>query len=245
MTRMRLQRALARAGIASRRASEDLIRAGKVRVNGEVALVGTVVDPDEDLITVGRQRVQPSRAKWLVLNKPPGFVVSKRDPVGRHTVFELVPELPGLTYVGRLDVATDGLLLFTTDGTVAHRLTHPSFHVSKSYVVQVRGGTVADLRRRLSRPIIIGDRPVDIERFQVRALADELFRVELTIHEGRNRIVRRLFDVLGLRVERLTRTGHGPIHLGSLGQGSWRYLTAAERSALAGTGVKSRRARSS
>src|SRR5262249_50693299 len=126
MTVMRLQRALARAGVTSRRKAEELIRAGRVHVDGAPATLGSSVDPDRQRITADGRAVRPAaRATWLALNKPVGYVVSRGDPEGRRTVFDLLPKVPGLTYVGRLDVMTSGLLLLTTDGAAAHRLTHP------------------------------------------------------------------------------------------------------------------------
>jgi 23S rRNA pseudouridine2605 synthase len=198
---MRLQRALARAGVASRRRAEDMIRAGRVRVNGEVAELGLTVDPECDAITVGRRRVRISDAVWLALNKPVGYVVSRRDEKKRSTVFELVPDIPGLTYVGRLDMMTAGLLLLTTDGVAAHRLTHPSFAVERTYRAIVHGRPARDIRRALSQPI-------------------------------RYRIVRRVCDVLRVKVEQLVRLSHGPVRLDRLAPGRWRHLTASEKRSL-------------
>src|SRR5207244_11532609 len=132
MTAMRLQRALARAGVTSRRKAEDLIRAGRVRVDGAVAELGSSVDPARQRITLDGRPVRLAPLTWLALNKPIGFVVSRADPQGRRTVFSLLPKVPGLTYVGRLDVMTSGLLLLTTDGAAAHRLMHPRFAVPRS-----------------------------------------------------------------------------------------------------------------
>ena len=231
---MRLQRALARAGVASRRASEALIRGGKVKVNGRVASVGTVVDPEQDRITVGGRPVRPVRSAWLALHKPVGCVVTRRDARGRPTVFELVPELPGLTYVGRLDVMTSGLLVLTTDGEAVHRLTHPSFGIERRYRVIVSGRPVAEIRRALRVDPVIDGRPVRLHRHRVREMDGGRTVVELALGEGRNRIVRRIARHLGLRVERLARTGYGTLALGRLEPGRWRYLTKAEIHALTG-----------
>lgn len=231
MTAMRLQRALARAGVASRRAAEDLIRDGRVKVNGEVAHLGMSVDPSSDAIVVGRRRVRLEDPQWLVLNKPVGYVVTKRDDRGRRTVFELVPETRGLTYVGRLDLMTEGLVLLTTDGSAVHRLTHPKYEVERTYRATVRGRSAAEIRKVLARPIVIDERPVAIVRCTVRDEKGQS-EIELVLTEGRYRIVRRLCDSLGLEVLRLVRTRHGPVGLGTLAVGKWRHLTRKERRAL-------------
>src|SRR5262249_22161695 len=138
---MRIQRALARAGVASRRKAEELIAAGRVRVNGEVAHTGQVVDPMKDRIEVDDKPIgaPPKNAEWILLNKPAGGMTTKSDPEGRKTVFDIVPDIPGLTYVGRLDYLTEGLLLLTTDGATAHKLSHPSNQIERTYVVTVTG----------------------------------------------------------------------------------------------------------
>lgn len=229
---MRLQRALARAGVASRRRAEDLIRAGRVKVNGRVAELGVSVDPDTDLITVGGRRIAQSQSVWIALNKPLGYVVTKRDPQGRRTVFELLPRVPGLTYVGRLDVATSGLLLLTTDGTAAHRMVHPRFCVERTYRVLVHGRSVNEIRRKLARPVVIDGRPVQLVKAIVRESERGSTDLTLVLAEGRYRIVRRLCERLGLKVERLTRLSHGPVRLGRLAPGKWRYLSKRELQAV-------------
>jgi 23S rRNA pseudouridine2605 synthase len=229
---MRLQRALARAGVASRRRAEDMIRAGRVKVNGRVAEIGASVDPDTDLITVGGRRIAQSQSVWIALNKPLGYVVTKRDPQGRRTVFELLPRVPGLTYVGRLDVATSGLLLLTTDGTAAHRMVHPRFGVERTYRVLVHGRSVNEIRRMLARPVVIDGRPVQLVKVTVRESERGSTDLTLVLAEGRYRIVRRLCERLGLKVERLTRLSHGPVRLGRLAPGEWRYLSKRELQAV-------------
>ena len=229
---MRLQRALARAGVASRRRAEDMIRAGRVKVNGRVAEIGASVDPDTDLITVGGRRIAQSQSVWIALNKPLGYVVTKRDPQGRRTVFELLPRVPGLTYVGRLDVATSGLLLLTTDGTAAHRMVHPRFGVERTYRVLVHGRSANEIRRMLARPVVIEGRPVQLVKVTVRESERGSTDLTLVLAEGRYRIVRRLCERLGLKVERLTRLSHGPVRLGRLAPGKWRYLSKRELQAV-------------
>lgn len=229
---MRLQRALARAGISSRRGAEELIRAGRVRVNGRVAAIGESVDPSHDVITIGGRRVRPARTVWVALHKPPAVVVSRRDGRGRRTVFDLLPRIPGLTYVGRLDAMTTGLLLLTTDGTGAHRLTHPRFAVERVYRVVVHGRPESEVRQALSRPVEIEGRAVNIVRWRTRPAARGATDMLLVLAEGRHRIVRRTCEKLGLKVERLARLSYGPIRLGRLAPGEWRYLSPGELEAL-------------
>jgi 23S rRNA pseudouridine2605 synthase len=228
---MRLHRALARSGVASRRRAEELIRAGLVRVNGSVGSIGQQVDPDTDVITVRGRRVKPVAAVWIALHKPIGYVVTRKDPRGRPTVFSLLPDTPGLAYVGRLDVMTSGLLLLTTDGTAAHRLTHPRYSVERSYRALVHGRSLHDIRRELARPVVIDGRPVNIVRYE---MAERQGSVELTLVlvEGRYRIVRRVCERLRLKVERLVRLSYGPIRLGRLAPGQWRHLRPGELDAL-------------
>lgn len=232
MTAMRLQRALARAGVTSRRKAEDLIRAGRVRVDGAVAAIGATVDPQRQRITVDGAAVRPAaRASWFALNKPIGYVVSRSDPARRPIIYDLLPAVPGLTYVGRLDVMTSGLLLLTTDGTAAHRLMHPRYAVTRTYELGAHGLRVQDVERALARPIPIDGRPVRVVQARVRA-AGKSVEVELTLAEGRNRIVRRVAEAIGLKVEWLHRTRYGPVRLGTLPEGRHRPLTRREVTAI-------------
>lgn len=233
MPPMRIHRALARAGIASRRRAEELVAAGRVRVDGRVAQIGETVDPDTSRITVDGETVAAPSGDdaWIVLNKPPGYVTSRRDPQGRHTVFDLVTDKPGLTYVGRLDYLTEGVLLFTTDGAAAHRLTHPSSEVERTYVATVRGNAkAAAIEAR--RGVELEDGPVYARDAQSRPIGNRRSEFEVTIAEGRTREIRRLCEALGLEVERLVRTRFGPVKLGSLAPGKTRPLTAKERRAI-------------
>ena len=231
MTLMRLQRALARAGVTSRRKAEDLIRAGRVRVDGAVATLGMSVDPGQQRVTVDGRAVRAGPVTWLALNKPVGYVVTRGDPEGRRTVFQLLPSVPGLTYVGRLDVMTSGLLLFTTDGTAAHRLMHPRYAVPRTYWLRVHGGTEAGVRTALARPPAIDGRPVRVVDFRVRPVGGSL-EIEVTLAEGRQRIVRRLAEALGLKVEWLHRVAYGPVRLGRLAAGKYRRLAPQEIDAI-------------
>ena len=227
MSRMRLQRALARAGVTSRRKAETLIRAGRVHVDGAVATIGMQVDADQRVTLDGRPVGAAPHAVWLALHKPTGYVVTRADPAGRPTVFDLVPRVPGLTYVGRLDFMTSGLLLLTTDGALAHRLTHPRFAVPRTYRLRARGRTAPATRAALARPTRIEGRPVALTDVRVREVTAGL-ELELTLVEGRNRIVRRLAKAMGLEVEALHRVAYGPIHLGRLAAGDHRPLTPRE-----------------
>lgn len=227
---MRIHRALARAGIASRRKAEELVAAGRVTVNGTVARTGQSVDPARDTIAVdGKQVALPRPARWIVLNKPAGVITSANDPEGRRTVFDLVPPEPGLTYVGRLDYMTEGVLLLTTDGDAAHRLTHPSTGVERNYVATVRGSVKA-AAAEIRAGVELEDGRVTPESVEVSA--GELPRswdLSLTIREGRTREVRRLCEAVGLEVLRLVRTSFGPVRLGALAPGASRPLTNKER----------------
>lgn len=232
---MRIQRALARAGVSSRRHAEDLIAAGRVTVNDHVAQIGQTVDPDRDRITVDGRRIgavaTPERATWLVLNKPPGVMTTRSDPGGRRTVFDLVPQVPGLTYVGRLDYLTEGVLLLTTDGTAAHRLTHPSRGIERTYVATIRGdGAGAAARARGG--VELEDGIVLPRAIDARPLGRGKWELELTITEGRTREIRRLCEALDLEVDRLIRVRFGPVSLGALARGRTRQLTPQEARAI-------------
>src|SRR6184192_1558710 len=232
MMLMRLQRALARAGVTSRRKAEDLIRAGRVRVDGAVATIGMSVDPLRQRVTVdGRAVKAAGPVTWLALNKPVGYVVSRGDPEGRQTVYRLLPKVPGLTYVGRLDVMTSGLLLLTTDGAAAHRLMHPRYEVPRTYWLGVHGADPGAIRTALAQRIVIDGRAVHIVESRVRPQGKSV-EIELTLAEGRQRIVRRIAEALGLKVEWLHRVAYGPVRLGRLAEGKYRRLAAHEVAAI-------------
>jgi 23S rRNA pseudouridine2605 synthase len=226
----RLQKVLARAGIGSRRACEDLIAQGLVAVNGEVAVLGRRVDPDADEVEVDGVlvAVAPGLVHYL-LHKPRGVVTTADDPERRPTVVELVPNQPRVFPVGRLDTDTEGLLLLTNDGQLAHRLTHPSFGVDKEYVAEVQGHPSPGALRELRRGVSLEDGVTAPATASL--LAPNMIR--LVIHEGRNRQVRRMCEAVGHPVVRLVRTRIGPLIDRRLTAGQWRPLTAAEVQALA------------
>jgi len=232
VSEMRLQRALARAGVASRRAAEELIEAGKVRVDGKVAALGSKVDPDRQRITVSGKAVKVAERRWLAFHKPLGVVTTAKDEEGRRTVFDFVPDAKGLTYVGRLDVMTTGLLLLTTDGDAVNRLTHPRYRIPRRYTALVHGRSPAEVAAAVRQKVVVEGRPVEPEEVRVRPGKDGRSIIDLTLQEGRNRIVRRWCEAMGLKVDRLARLSYGPVRLGDLPAGRYRPLTPAEERAL-------------
>lgn len=232
MSEMRLQRALARAGVASRRAAETLIREGKVRVDGKVAELGSKVDPARQQITVRGRRVQLAERRWIAFHKPLGVVTTASDDAGRRTVFEFLPDSAGLTYVGRLDVMTTGLLLLTTDGEAVHRLTHPRYRIERRYTALVHGRSAAEIQAASREKVVLDGRPVEPKEVRVRPGKDGRSILDVTLLEGRNRVVRRWCEAMGLKVDRLARLSYGPVRLGDLAPGRYRPLTPAEERAL-------------
>ena len=229
---MRIQRALARAGILSRRKAEELVANGRVTVNGALAQVGQTVDPAKDVIMVDGTRIdRPMPLEWFVLHKPAGVITSRHDPEGRKTVFDLVPKRPGLTYVGRLDYLTEGVLLLTTDGAAAHRLTHPSRQLERTYVASVIGDA-EDATEHAHRGVELEDGVVRPKKFSAKKLGRLRWELTITIAEGKNREVRRFCEALGLQVDRLVRVKFGPVELGDLPVGKVRSLTKVEMKAL-------------
>ena len=228
---IRLQKLLAQSGVASRRRCEELMLDGQVEVDGEVVTrLGTKVDPRTAMIRVGGKRLPPMSAHvYLALNKPRGVVSTMSDPEGRRTLQDLVADRPErLFHVGRLDTDTEGLILLTNDGDFAHRLAHPSYEVEKTYVAEVEGRITPGTLRSLLEGVTLEDGPVTVNRAKVVQAAKEKSIVELVIHEGRNRIVRRLLDHVGHPVRRLTRTAIGPVVLRGLAKGELRELSREE-----------------
>ena len=225
----RLQKLISAAGLASRRRAEELLRAGRVAVNGETAALGQSADPEADNITVDGVPLRLSQEKqYILLHKPRGYVTTLSDEKGRPTVAQLVSGVGARVYpVGRLDMDSDGLLLLTDDGALANALMHPSHEIQKVYRARVWGDIGAAL------PILRG--PMEIDGYRVCADAVERAggdALTITIHEGRNRQVRKMCDAAGLHVTRLTRLSEGPLTLGELPSGQWRRLTENEISAL-------------
>jgi 23S rRNA pseudouridine2605 synthase len=228
---VRLQKLLAQSGVASRRKCEELMLAGLVEVDGEVVTrLGTKVDPRTAVIRVQGRRLPPaSDHVYLVLNKPRGVVSTMSDPQGRRTLSDLVADRPErLFHVGRLDTDTEGLLILTNDGDFAQRLAHPSYEVDKTYVAEVDGPVGRGALRQLREGVVLEDGPVQVSSARVLSEHGGRSIVELVIHEGRNRIVRRLLDHVGHPVRRLTRTRVGPVTVGELRAGQLRDLTRDE-----------------
>jgi pseudouridine synthase len=233
--KVRLQKVLAAAGLGSRRACEVLIEAGRVQVNGKrVTEQGLRVDPDSDDIRVDGAKVATKHdGVYLLFNKPRGVVSTMNDPEGRECLGDFVTDFSErLFHVGRLDTDTEGLIVLTNDGDLAHRMTHPSFGVPKTYVAEIPGPIAKDLGRRLRKGIDLDDGPAKVDRFRLLDSAHGRALVEVTIHEGRTHIVRRLLDAVGHPVSRLVRTEIGPLTTGNLIPGRLRHLTSHEVSAL-------------
>lgn len=227
---VRLQKFLAEAGVASRRASEQLVTAGRVTINGRVVReLGTKVDPIQDRVTVDGQPVKTKRKLYLALNKPAGFVCSRRDPQGRSTVYELLPkEWQNVYTVGRLDYDTEGLIFLTNDGDFAFRATHPRFQVRKKYLILIEGRISADLVQRLTQGVVHSGERLKADRVRVLKSGSHQSLIELELSEGKNREVRRMFEAIGSNVVHLRRVQIGPIKLGELPVGKWRTISEAE-----------------
>ncbi|WP_105317448.1 pseudouridine synthase [Thermus tenuipuniceus] len=225
---LRLQAFLARAGVGSRRKAEELIRQGRVRVNGRVAVLGQKVNPG-DVVEVDGKPVEPPRERIvLALHKPRGYTTTRHDPHAQKTVFDLLPNIPGLHPIGRLDRDSEGLLLLTNDGHLTLRLTHPRYGIKKAYRVYTERGT---LPLAICQRLLEG---VDLEDGPARALACRPAPggALLTLAEGRKREVRRMLKAVGYPVTRLIRLQVGPIRLGHLPPGKWRQLSPREVEAL-------------
>jgi len=227
----RLQKVMAAAGVASRRVSEDMIVAGRVSVNGTVVTeLGRRVDPTVDLVAVDGTAVQlDTSRRYVMLNKPVGVVSSMRDEQGRPDLSRFTADYPERLFnVGRLDAETSGLLILTNDGELAHVLAHPSFGVTKTYIARVRGVVTPQTIGRLTKGVELEDGPIAADKAKLLQTRSDDSLVEVTLHSGRNRIVRRMLAEVGHPVVELVRRQFGPLHLGTLKVGQLRDLTKAE-----------------
>jgi 23S rRNA pseudouridine2605 synthase len=228
---VRLQKLLAAAGVGSRRACENLITAGRVEVDGQVVTeLGVRIDPDRQTVHVDGVRVQLDESRvYLAFNKPVGVVSTMSDDLGRVSLADYVGNRPErLFHVGRLDADTEGLLLLTNDGDLAHRLQHPAYEVLKTYVAQIPGPVPRELGRRLREGVELEDGPVKVDSFKVVDSQPGRALVEVVLHEGRKHVVRRMLDEVGHPVLTLVRTQVGPIRLGDLKSGRTRKLSSDE-----------------
>jgi pseudouridine synthase len=225
----RLQKILSRAGVASRRAAEELIAQGRVSVNGEtVQELGTKADASKDAIRVDDRRIKPTvESVYLLLNKPKGVVSTRSDPEGRTTVMDLVPRVPGLYPVGRLDYATEGLILLTNDGAFAERVAHPRYEVERRYHAKVKGTPSPETLLRARRGLVIEGERLAVDGARVIEPAENSW-VEVRLHEGKHHEVRRLLQALGHPVEKLKRVGLGMLTATNLNVGEFRSLTPRE-----------------
>ncbi len=226
----RLQKVMAQAGVGSRRACEEIIKANRVQINGKPAHLGQKVDPATDRITVDNKTIAAEEAKrYLILNKPFGYITTSKDQFDRKGVLDLLPGVKERVYpVGRLDYDSEGLVLLTNDGELAYRVSHPKFEVPKTYLVRLKGTITMDAVYRLRTGVILEDGRTAPARVEVLQPEGENSVLKITITEGRNRQLRRMCDKVGFQVERLTRTAIGPVSLSRLSPGKHRPLTAKE-----------------
>jgi len=233
-TAERLQKVLAAAGVGSRRACEDLIFRRRVTVNGKVAKLGDKADPATDEIRVDGQRVvTDTKLVYIAMNKPRGVVASLDDEKGRNELADFLDQFQQrLFHVGRLDADSEGLLLITNDGELTNKLTHPSYGIPKTYLAEVVGPLPRTVGRRLLAGVELDDGPAKADAFRLVDALGKSAQVEITLHEGRKHIVRRMMEEVGHPVTRLIRTAVGPIRLGDLRPGGFRHLSNAETAAL-------------
>lgn len=241
---MRLQKFLAACGVASRRGAEELIKQGKVQVNGEtITEMGVQIDEDKDKVTYNGQPVEMEKKMvYILLNKPVGYVTTVSDDKGRNTVMDLVADIPVRIYpVGRLDYDTEGLLLMTNDGDLTYRVTHPKNQVEKTYEAEVTGNITMNTLLQLRNGIMLDGVKTRPAKVEVIGATQYGTKLEITIHEGKNRQVRRMFESVGCIVKRLKRTREAGLILGHVPLGHWRRLTESEINMLKklGTGKKS------
>ncbi len=246
---VRLQKYLADCGVASRRGSEEIIKSGRVAVGGEtVTEMGVKIDEESDVVTVDGVRVRPrSKLVYIMLNKPAGFVTTVSDDKERDTVMDLVSDIQERIYpVGRLDYDTEGLLLMTNDGDLTYKITHPKNNIEKTYVAEVTGSIDMSTITRLHRGVVIDGVRTSPAEVTVIGATQLGTKIEITIHEGRNRQVRKMFEAVGCIVKRLKRTREAGLTLGHLPLGKWRRLSESEVNMLKkiGTGKVSSKEKS-
>lgn len=231
----RLQKILSARGVASRRAAEQMITDGRVTVNGAVAVLGQTADGDTDSIFVdGKPIPTGEKPVYIMLHKPRGFVTTLSDEKGRRTAADLVADCGVRVYpVGRLDLSSEGLLLFTNDGDFAMKMMHPRHEVDKTYLAWVTGCTPEGLEK-LQKPMALDGYTIRAPKVRQKTVKGDTAILEITIHEGRNRQVRRMCEAAGMHVTRLRRIQEGKLKLGDLAVGAWRYLTEAEAAMLLG-----------
>ena len=229
----RIQKLLSQRGMASRRQAEQMILQGRVSCNGTLCTLGQSIDPEIDAVLVdGKPLPSPDRHLYIMLHKPKGYVTTLSDEKGRKNAAQLVEDCGTRVYpVGRLDMDSEGLLLFTNDGEFAHRMMHPSHEVKKTYRVDVKGYSSENFQR-LQHPIYLDGRRISPPELQLIQSEGDKAVLLVTIHEGRNRQVRRMCAKAGMQVKRLLRVQEGSLNLGNLPAGKWRYLTQDEMEAL-------------
>lgn len=232
---MRLQKYISRSGVTSRRKAEDLIKQGKIKVNGKViSEMGFKVNTDKDIVEYQGEIIKPIEDKtYIILNKPVGYVTTVDDEKNRPTVMDLVEDIKDRIYpVGRLDMDSSGLLLLTNDGIITNKLTHPSNEIEKVYLVEVEGIPSEDSLNRFRKGLIIDGRKTWPAEVELTNKSSDKSLLKVTIHEGRNRQVRKMCSAIGHPVKRLKRIEIGAIKLGNLNTGEWRYLTKSEKKYL-------------
>lgn len=231
--RMRINKFLAQAGVASRRACEELIKQGKVKINdAPVTNLATQVNPDIDKVTVnGKQVCLASKKIYLMLNKPPGYIVTATDPYNRKTIFNLLPELPARVFpVGRLDMQSSGLLLLTNDGNFANAIIHPRSKLPKTYIVKVKGRLKYSELKKVHKGVVLEDGYKASAKVFVKSYnkKQDITKLRMTIYEGKNRQIRRMIQAVGSSVISLKRVQIGDLQLSSLPEGAWRFLKDKE-----------------
>ncbi|MFO7981578.1 MAG: pseudouridine synthase, partial [Candidatus Aminicenantes bacterium] len=228
--KMRLNKYLARAGITSRRKADKLIEQGRVRVNGKVVtMLGTKIIPKQDKVEVDGKTVKPEEKLYLMLNKPPGFLVTLDDPFNRLTIKTLLPDLGVRVFpVGRLDLNSEGLLLLTNDGELAHHLMHPRYNIKKVYMVRIKGQIQSRDLKELSRGVHLDNQRISPDKVKLIKEDSDTSLLKVEIHEGKKREIRRMFQSIGCQVVSLKRIQFAGLKLGNLEKGKWRYLTPKE-----------------